>query len=120
DLLELKARVKALTDLKQSIYEQLKMEAAWLQAQIQPHFLFNTTNTIASLGEVDSPRMIKLLDVFGEYLQRSFSVNQTLLEIPVSEELDLVNSYSFIKTERFGDRLQFMHNIDDHIDFKIP
>lgn len=120
DALELKARVKALTDLKQSIYEQLRMEAAWLQAQIQPHFLFNTINTIASLGEVDSPRMIKLLDVFGRYLQRSFSVNQTLLEIPVSEELDLVNSYLFIQKERFGDRLQIKRDIDDHTDFKIP
>src|SRR5690625_2915531 len=113
DALELKARVKALTDLKQSIYEQLRMEAAWLQAQIQPHFLFNTINTIASLGEVDPSRMIKLLDVFGRYLQRSFSINQTLLEIPVSEELDLVNSYLFIQKERFGDRLQIKRDIDD-------
>jgi len=120
DALELKSRVKALTDLKQSIYEQLRMEAAWLQAQIQPHFLFNTINTIASLGEVDPPRMIKLLDVFGNYLQRSFSINQTLLEIPISEELDLVNSYLFIQKERFGDRLQIKRDIDDHIDFKIP
>src|SRR5699024_6458512 len=54
---ELQARVKALTDLRQSIKEQLRMEAAWLQAQIHPHFLFNTLNTIASLGVTDIEKM---------------------------------------------------------------
>ncbi|GIN20845.1 hypothetical protein J1TS3_19790 [Siminovitchia fordii] len=60
--LELKARVNALTNLKQSINERLQMEAAWLQAQIQPHFLFNTLNTIVSLSEVDTDRMTVLLN----------------------------------------------------------
>ena len=61
DSVELLARVKALIDLKQAIHEQLLTEAAWLQAQIQPHFLFNTLNTIASLAEIDTERMIGLL-----------------------------------------------------------
>src|SRR5699024_3869871 len=46
DRVELQSRVAALTCLKQSVKEQLRIEAAWLQAQIQPHFLFNTINTI--------------------------------------------------------------------------
>src|SRR5699024_641867 len=70
--LELKARVKALSGLRQAVKEQLKMEAAWLQAQIQPHFLFNTLNTIASLGVKDTKRMFKLLEEFGNYLYKSF------------------------------------------------
>src|SRR5690625_6872797 len=64
EALELKARVEALTNLKQSVQEQLHMEAAWLQAQIKPHFLFNTLNSIASLSEVDPSKMVKLINEF--------------------------------------------------------
>lgn len=38
DMLELQSRIRALIHFKQSVDEQLRMEAAWLQAQIQPHF----------------------------------------------------------------------------------
>lgn len=120
DKLELQARVKALTHLKQSIDKQLQMEAAWLQAQIQPHFLFNTLNTIASLAEVDSTRMADLLTEFGNYLQRSFSVEQTALEVPIHDELELVNSYLFIQKQRFGNRLHIKKHIDDQLNFNVP
>ncbi|MED0896791.1 ATP-binding protein, partial [Aneurinibacillus migulanus] len=42
DALELKSRIWSLATLKQSVHERLRMEAAYLQAQIHPHFLFNT------------------------------------------------------------------------------
>src|SRR5690625_7707371 len=48
DQLELNVRVHALTSLQASINERLGMEAAWLQAQIRPHFLLNTLNAIRS------------------------------------------------------------------------
>src|SRR5690625_4138570 len=44
DAVELKSRVNALTEVRKSSRERLRMESAWLQAQIQPHFLFNTLN----------------------------------------------------------------------------
>ncbi|RIE01129.1 response regulator [Cohnella faecalis] len=69
---ELKSRVRALTDGKQSFRKRLRMEAAWLQAQIQPHFLFNSLNAIASLSEFDTTRMRALLEAFGKYLRVSF------------------------------------------------
>src|SRR5690625_6358519 len=41
------------------------------------HFLYNTLNTIASLAEVDTAKMVKLLHEFGNYLQRSFDIRNT-------------------------------------------
>jgi sensor histidine kinase YesM len=120
DALELKSRVKALTHLKQSIHEQLRMEAAWLQAQIQPHFLFNTLNTIASLAEIDQTRMVELLHEFGNYLGRSFNVYNTQALIPVEDELNLTRSYLFIEKERFGERLHVEWEIDDDLDVQVP
>lgn len=120
DRLELQARVKALTTLKQTILEQLRMEAAWLQAQIQPHFLYNTLNTIASLAEVDTTKMVKLLNEFGNYLQRSFNLRNTQPLICIEDELDITQSYLFIEKERFGDRLQVEWKIEDKLSFQIP
>ncbi len=120
DVLELKARVQALTALKRSVHEQLRMEAAWLQAQIQPHFLFNTLNTIAALSEIDTYRMISLLNAFAHYLRKSFSIHHSQSVVPLDDELDLVRSYLFIEKERFGERIKVEWKIEDHLHFQIP
>ncbi|WP_203363587.1 ATP-binding protein [Bacillus sp. REN10] len=118
--LELKIRSQALIDLKHSISERLRMEAAWLQAQIQPHFLFNTLNTIASLSTIDTSRMVHLLNKFGHYLRKSFDVKNLQRVVPVEHELELVRSYLYIEKERFGDRLQIIWEIDEKLKLDIP
>src|SRR5699024_9736771 len=100
--------------------EQLRMEAAWLQAQIHPHFLFNTLNTIASLGVIDTSRMFKLLEEFGNYLQKSFAIYNTDSLISVTKELELTKSFVYIEKERFGERLHVKWNVEDEIEFKVP
>lgn len=120
EALELKSRVKALIELRRAIKEQLGMEAAWLQAQIQPHFLFNTLNTIAALSEIDSERMVILLEEFGNYLRRSFTVSNTRTVIPLRDELALIRSYLFIEKERFGERLQVKWEVDEPLSLQIP
>lgn len=120
DALELQARVKALTELRQSINEQLRLESAWLQAQIQPHFLFNTLNTIASLGEIDAIRMTQLLDQFANYLRKSFDFHNTRSVVPIHMESDLIHSYLYIQKERFGERLQVKWEVPDDLELKVP
>ncbi len=118
--LELKVRSKALIDLKHAISERLRMEAAWLQAQIQPHFLFNTLNTIASLSTIDSSRMVHLLNEFGHYLHKSFDVRNLERVVPIEHELELVRSYLYIEKERFGNRLQVIWETDTTLTLEIP
>lgn len=118
--LELKVRSKALIDLKHAISERLRMEAAWLQAQIQPHFLFNTLNTIASLSTIDSSRMVHLLNEFGHYLHKSFDVKNLERIVPIEHELELVRSYLYIEKERFGNRLQVIWETDATLTLEIP
>ncbi|GIN12552.1 hypothetical protein J26TS2_24190 [Shouchella clausii] len=120
DLLELQTRIEAMLALKQAIEEQLRLEAAWLQAQIEPHFLFNTLNTIASLSTVDTDRMLDLIAEFGRYLRASFNEKNLSPVIPLSEELDLLRSYLYIEQERFGERLQVKWAIDEHVDCLVP
>ncbi len=118
--LELKVRSKALIDLKYSINQRLHLETAWLQAQIQPHFLFNTLNSIASLSTIDTDRMIDLMHHFGEYLHASFDVRNLQRVVPLKDELELVRSYLYINQQRFGDLLNIEWDIDDHINIEIP
>ncbi|TDG00999.1 response regulator [Paenibacillus piri] len=117
---ELKSRVKALTELRASIRERMQMEAAWLQAQIQPHFLFNTLSSIAALSELDTERMRQLLDAFGNYLQTSFQFANTEKLVPIHHELELVRSYLFIERARFDQRLQVIWEVDPNMDLDIP
>lgn len=120
DGLELKTRVRALIQLKQSIMERLRMEAAWLQAQIQPHFLFNTLNSVASLSGTDTTRMAALLEQFGSYLRTSFDVCNLQRVVPIEHELELLRSYLYIEKERFGDRLQVIWDLQGCSAVHIP
>jgi len=113
DAIELNVRVQALTDLQSSIQERLGMEAAWLQAQIRPHFMLNTLNAIASLSETDQPRMARLLEKFAHYLQSSFYMGNLEQVVSLQHELDLLDSYLYIEKERFGDRLQVNWEIEE-------
>lgn len=117
---ELKVRSRALIDLKYSINQRLHLETAWLQAQIQPHFLFNTLNTIASLSTIDTDRMIDLMHHFGEYLHASFDVRNLQRVVPLKDELELVRSYLYINQQRFGNLLNIDWDVDDNINIEIP
>lgn len=116
----LKSRVQALTQLKLSIEERLRMEAAWLQAQIQPHFLYNTINSIAALGTMDIPKMQELLEEFSNYLRTSFDFHNSDRVVPVSRELELVRSYLFIEKKRFGGRLNVQWHLEADLHFELP
>ncbi|WP_341417828.1 ATP-binding protein [Paenibacillus filicis] len=118
--LELKSRVLALTTMKRSTREHLRMEAAFLQAQIQPHFLFNTLNSIGALSEIDTLRMRALLAEFGHYLRASFNSRNADRLVPLRHELDLVRSYLFIEKERFEERLNVVWEIDEGMDLMLP
>ncbi len=120
DAVELNVRVHALANLQASISERLRMEAAWLQAQIRPHFMLNTLNAIVSLSEVDTVRMSRLIDKFTHFLQRSFYLKNLDKVVPLKDELDLLESYLYIEKERFGDRLQINWEIDEVRDVMVP
>lgn len=113
DGLELQYRVRALTELKHSTEERFRLEAAFLQAQVQPHFLFNTLNSIAALSEMDKERMQAMLTVFGKYLRASFDFRNSERLVPLEHELKLVKAYLFIEQERFDERLRIQWEVPE-------
>jgi len=120
DASEFRARIRTLLRMKQSIRDQLHMEMALIQAQIKPHFLFNTLNTIASLSEIDPERTRELLTDFGSYLRSSFDMRNLDKRIPFSKEWELVQSYLHIEQARFGNRIRVTVVKPDQITFQLP
>ena len=80
-----------------------RAEVKALQAQINPHFLFNTLNTIASLTRTDPEKARNLLREFAGLYRRTLESSADAL-IPLSQELTQVRSYLTIEKARFGEK----------------
>ncbi|UKS28924.1 response regulator [Paenibacillus sp. HWE-109] len=120
DALELKYRAWSLSSLKQAVNDRLHMEAAYLQAQIHPHFLFNTLNSILALSDMDTAKMRELAEAFMSYLRISFSFLTAGQLVPLSNELQLVENYLYIEQQRFEERLHVEWEVQADLDMLIP
>jgi len=92
-----------------------------LQSNINPHFLFNALNGIATLiREKDDTAASAMVDALGVFLRSTLQRLNTP-EIQVAEELQLVRQYLQIQNFRFGERLQtFVEADPDTLDALIP
>lgn len=95
-------------------------EVNLLQSQINPHFLYNSLNSIASLAHKDASKTeemaLSLSDLFKYTINRKGKKEST-----VRDEVDMVKNYLEVEQIRFGDRLHFQINIDEKLnDVKIP
>src|SRR5262245_15336440 len=82
-----------------------------LRAQINPHFLFNSLNTIADLIVTD-PARAELMTVQLAKIFRHVLSNSDRLMITVGEELEFLRAYLEIEEMRFDDRLSVSFDID--------
>lgn len=90
------------------------MELKALQSQINPHFLFNTINTLASLTRTDPEKARVLLREFAVFYRASLENASDL--IPLSREVDQTVRYLSLEQARFGeDRLSVEVDINDNI-----
>lgn len=120
DALELQYRVWSLATLKRSANERLKMEAAYLQAQIRPHFIFNALNAIMALSEIDTEKMRDLGESFSTYLRISFNAINSDQWVKLGDELDLVRAYLLVEKARFEERLSIVWEVEVDLNLPIP
>jgi two-component system sensor histidine kinase LytS len=81
-----------------------------LKAQIDPHFLFNTLNTIASLIHTNPDQAETTVERLAEMFRYVLNGSERRL-VPLEEELAFVDGYLEIERARFGDRLRVIHEI---------
>lgn len=82
-----------------------------LRLQLQPHFLFNTLNTISSLSEDKPKDAQRIISKLGNMLRGILSKDQQSM-IPLWQEIEFVKNYLDIEEVRFQDRLTIDYNLD--------
>jgi signal transduction histidine kinase len=90
-------------------------ELAALKAQIRPHFLFNSLNSIASLAATDPPRAQQMCVRLGDFLRKSLALGEKA-SISMREELELSRAYLAVEALRFGSRLEVEEDLDERGD----
>jgi signal transduction histidine kinase len=85
-----------------------------LQAQMNPHFLFNALNTVAALIATKPERAERTVEDLATVLRRTLDRSRKPTTT-IAEEIDYLRSYVAIERERFGDRLRVTLDIDDDI-----
>lgn len=108
-----------LTEIDRQAKLAARAEVKALYAQINPHFFFNTLNTITSLVRTKPNQARELLLNFGAIFR--YAMHKTGRNITLAEELSQVRSYLRIEQARYGNKLDIREEIADGIDkYLIP
>lgn len=101
--------------IKASYVQKLENKEAQLknlQLQINPHFLYNTLETISSIAAVKQVFVVcDICGKLGEIFRYSLGKDYGEL-VPLEQEMTHIKNYMFIQKIRYGDRLQVFYNID--------
>ncbi|MCD4742788.1 MAG: histidine kinase [Desulfobacteraceae bacterium] len=106
--------LKRISLEKENIQANLKL----LQAQIEPHFLFNTLSTVLSLLDTDIKTGRNMLENLTQYLRTSLKHTRNETNT-LKQEMETIQSYLDINKIRMGDRLNFKIEIPNDL-YNIP
>ena len=123
---EMKRNVKAVLEAQRLEAERQAMELklqesqiSIMLSQIQPHFLYNTLNSIYQLCETNPMRARSMVNSFAEYLRNNLSTLEEPGLISFETELAHINTYLDIEKIRFEDTLEIEYDIQC-VDFSLP
>jgi hypothetical protein len=102
------AETRAMTTSIQARDAELKA----LKSQINPHFLFNSLNSISALTSIDPSRAREMCILLGDFLRLTLGLGEKT-SIRFSEEVDLLEKYMAIEKVRFGARLTMREEIQE-------
>ena len=106
-------------EMKMSVLAR-EAELRALKAQVNPHFLFNSLNSISALTASDPARAREMCVLLGDFLRRTLGLGEKAA-IPLEEELSLVRAFLAVEKVRFGTRIQMQENIDAKtLDVPVP
>ena len=115
--------VKINNLMEQTREEEAKLgeaERKQLESQLNPHFLFNTLNTIKALARINGEKEIYIISVkLGKLLRSSLSSHVS--EVSIRDSLELTESYLTIQRIRFNDKIDYSIEADeDALDIMTP
>lgn len=87
-------------------------ELSALKAQINPHFLYNSLNSISALTSIDPARAREMCVALADFLRMTLGMSEKAV-IPLREELGLLEKYCAIEKVRFGNRLTLEEEVEE-------
>jgi ligand-binding sensor domain-containing protein len=102
-------QLKKWEGLKQ---EKIKAELQTLRAQVNPHFLFNSFNTLMGVIEDNPEKALEYTEQLSAFYRNMLTYRETDL-IPLSEEAKLLQTYIYLQQQRFGTGLHYSFNVSD-------
>ncbi|HWX94193.1 MAG TPA: histidine kinase [Terriglobales bacterium] len=91
-----------------------------LKAQVNPHFLFNSLNSISALTSIDAGRAREMCILLADFLRKTLGLGEKTV-IPLREELALVHSFLSVEKVRFGARLRVEEKIAaEALEYAVP
>jgi LytS/YehU family sensor histidine kinase len=81
-----------------------------IQAQVNPHFLFNSFNTLANIIEEDQHAAVDYVDQLAAFF-RGVLMHRNAERIRMEEEIEIIRNYSYILQKRYGDNLRIREHI---------
>jgi two-component system LytT family sensor kinase len=111
-------RIQIKLEEQERLLLHARMEA--LQNQINPHFLFNTLNSISSLVRFDPDRAREVISKLATILRRLLNSADSF--VPLREEVEFIDNYLDIEVVRFGhDKLRVVKELDPaSLDVMVP
>ncbi|HDZ41869.1 MAG TPA: histidine kinase [Bacteroidetes bacterium] len=112
----------ARKDMREAKLENMLKEAElmMLRSQINPHFLFNSLNSISSLTISDAPRAREMVIKLSDFMRYALSRKEDRT-VKLQTELENLRLYLDIEKIRFGERLEFREDVSDEcLKVKVP
>lgn len=112
--------IKKLIEInKVEVALRMQSEIKQLEAQFNPHFLFNTLETIRIMIKLDKNVASDIIVNLSSLLR--YGINNEIHSVKIRDDIEYIKNYLEILKYRFGDRLQFKINIDDEVlDSVVP
>ncbi|MCB0552658.1 MAG: histidine kinase [Phaeodactylibacter sp.] len=103
---------RTIIEAERLMRENVESQLEGLKNQVNPHFLFNSLNTLSYLIPEDPQRAVHFVQKLSKVYRYILEIRDKKL-LTLKEELDFLNAYLFLLKERFGDNLNVNIKVDD-------
>lgn len=114
-----KGRERRLQVMERIERERIEFQFQTLRSQVNPHFLFNSFNTLLNVISIDKDRAVTYVEKLSDFF-RSILAYREVAVISLAEELQIVRDYYFLQQQRYGKNFSLHIDIDEPARFAVP
>ncbi|HUR31356.1 MAG TPA: histidine kinase, partial [Saprospiraceae bacterium] len=115
----MRERISRVNRFHQLEKEKTTLQLHAIQAQVNPHFLFNSFNTLSGIIEEDQEAAVDYVDQLSAFFRGVLQHRNSEL-ITLAEEIEIMRNYTYILKKRYGDNIVIVENISSNEGFIAP